>query len=248
MLALYALVLTISACRSSPDPPEVAVHAQEGSEPERYSATVVVAIDDGQLRELSVTRVARRGDLRREEWIEQGESRALILRPDLGKSYLLSLDRRLYVEMDLGTSPAGGGFSGAVAASSNPQTAGDAEGDSTARPAPLDPDATVRAIDGAIGRGAFPVEVKTLALPDQVINDYACKVIEQRASFEGGHTEVTRTFRSEQLNGLALRTERETEQPAKGAKLITERRDIQTEVSPDLFIVPKDFKRVNKLF
>ncbi|HKY06397.1 MAG TPA: hypothetical protein VJQ56_15985 [Blastocatellia bacterium] len=227
-LIFFALTSTVAACRSDPEPVEVADYEAEDSEPERYSAVVVVAVDDGQMRELSVTRVARLGDLRREEWVESGESRALILRPDLGKSYLLSLDRRLYVETDWSVS-------------AEPGAASVAQSDSAP---PLDP----AAVEIAADRVAQPLDVKTLALPDQVINDYTCKVIEQRASFEGGHTEVTRSFRADRLNGLALRTERETYGEAGRVRLITERRDLQTEVSPDLFIVPKDFKRVDKLF
>lgn len=245
-LALLAVISTVSACRSNPEPVEVSGYTAEDSEPERYSATVAVAIDDGQMRELSVTRVARLGDLRREEWVEQGESRALIFRPDLGKSYLLSLDRRVYVETDWGGSPEQRRSSQPVPDSSSPQTG--AESDTVARSAPPDPDAMERAIDVATDGGAQPVDVKTLALPDQIINDYVCKVIEQRASFEGGFTEVTRSFRAEQLNGLAIRIERETVHDTRPVRLITERRDIQTEVSPDLFTVPKDFKRVDRLF
>jgi len=62
-------------------------------------------MDDGALRELNVTRVARSGDKRREEWSEGGRDRVLIWRSDLGKWFLLDVGSKLFVES--ATQPSG---------------------------------------------------------------------------------------------------------------------------------------------
>ncbi|HSO75033.1 MAG TPA: hypothetical protein VLU47_09355, partial [Blastocatellia bacterium] len=74
--------------------------AEISGEPEQFSAIIVYAVDDGIERELRVTRIFKSGDLRREEWIERGESRASIWRPDLGKAYLLDVEGHCYLESD----------------------------------------------------------------------------------------------------------------------------------------------------
>src|SRR3712207_8070457 len=51
------------------------------------------------------TRVARRGEWRRQEWVEGGRRLASVARPDLGLTLLVDLDRNLYVERPSG--PAG---------------------------------------------------------------------------------------------------------------------------------------------
>ena len=65
------------------------------------------------------------------------------------------------------------------------------------------------------------------------------------AIFRDGHTETTRRFRARDLSGLALRVESEADQGS--ARVITERRDVRIEVAPDMFTVPADFKKVEKL-
>ncbi|HEX8183253.1 MAG TPA: hypothetical protein VF747_00835, partial [Blastocatellia bacterium] len=94
------LILASTACRRDAHPVADADPGLSG-EPESYSATVVRAIDDGAERELSVTRIARSGEMRREEWNERAGRRALIWRPDQGKAFLLDLDKRIYVELPL---------------------------------------------------------------------------------------------------------------------------------------------------
>ena len=50
-------------------------------------------------------RVARSGDMRSSEWNQDGETRVSIWRPDLGRVFLLSIERQVYVESDLGEHP-----------------------------------------------------------------------------------------------------------------------------------------------
>src|SRR5205085_7906022 len=92
-VALLLLVACLTSCRHRPDSAGEAPMA--AGEPEVYSTTLTREAVDGQVREVTTSRVARRGDWRREQWEEAGGERALILRPDLGKGYLLDIDRRL---------------------------------------------------------------------------------------------------------------------------------------------------------
>lgn len=199
-------------------------------EPAAYAATVVRSTVDGEAREPDVSQVARRGEWRREQWTEAGSARALILRPDLGKGYLLDLDRRVYVEFDFaaGTSPT-------MTKGAGRETIGDDE-----TPAAVKADE----VDRALSDVPKPVQVETRVLADQTIQGYACQMVESRATFADGHVEITRICRARDLEGLALLVEVES---ATGARSTVERRDIRLDVSPDEFVVPADFKRVDKL-
>lgn len=119
LVLLLAAVLT-GACRNRPE--SVPVETEMAGEPDQYAATVARIVEDGAAREETVTWVAKSGEQWREEWSEAGEARALIWRPDLGKSFLLFPDRRLYVESDIQQS---------------------------AHPGEADPDAIDRAMDNA---------------------------------------------------------------------------------------------------
>ncbi len=172
-----------------------------------------------------MTRIARSGEMRREEWNEQGRARALISRPDMGKAFLLDLDKKIYVEMDSSRQ--------SEINSSNESTARDDESG-------VRPDALERAFDDA----PLPSRVEARALADQTIENQPCKVFEQRAIFDDGHTEVSKVFCARDLNNLAIRIEMQSEG---GVKVITERRDVKTEVAPDQFVVPSGFKKVDRL-
>ena len=162
---------------------------------------------------------------------------ALITRPDMGKMFLLDLDKQAYIEFAL--SPVAAGRAGAD--SSNPEgpppTARDNE---PGEPPAPNPDQ----IERALGDAPLPASVVTLALADQTIENHPCRVFEQRASFPEGHVEITRVFRALDLRGLAIRTESESEG---GVKVITERRDVKTEVSPEEFALPPAFKKAARL-
>ena len=62
--------------------------------------------------------------------------------------------------------------------------------------------------------------------------------------FANGLIETTRTFRATDLEGLAIRIETETE--GAGIKILTERREVKTDVTPDQFEIPAGFKRVKE--
>jgi hypothetical protein len=114
-------------------------------------------------------------------------------------------------------------------------------------PMNVKPDRTesfAQAIDRALAESPSPEHVESRMVTVEVIDHYRCNVYEQRATFPNGHIEVTRTFRAPDLAGLALRIEVFAEGTT---KVITERRDIRLEVSPEAFIVPSDFKKVEKL-
>jgi len=78
-----------------------------------------------------------------------------------------------------------------------------------------------------------------------VVDGHSCKVYEQRAIFLDGHIEITRQFRAEDLEGLPLRIDCESAEG--GARITTERRDVSLGVPTDSFVVPPDFKRIERL-
>ncbi|MEK6322760.1 MAG: hypothetical protein AABN33_13880 [Acidobacteriota bacterium] len=238
VIAITTLTLAMTnACRNPRQSGDGAADGEPAGEPEQYSATVVRTIDDGTTRETSITREARSGEKRREEWTEQDQNRALIWRPDLGKGFLLDLDRRLFVELEIAArqvreSRAGASKTDVVSSAQNP-------------PRVNVGDSTVQAIENYFDDTQSPTRVETRILSPVVIDGHSCRVYEQRTSFLDGHTEITRRFRADDLAGLALRIEGEAGQGA--AKVTTERRDVRIEVAPDAFVVPADFKRVEKL-
>jgi hypothetical protein len=216
LIATSAITLTL-ACHKRGPSNEADNDTRPIGEPEQYSATIVRIVDDGTNQQTSVTREARSGEKRRQEWTEENHNHALIWRPDLGKGFLLDLDERDYVEIEI--------------------TRGHEPERTT--------DSLVEAVDRVLDDAPSPTSVEIRALPDQMIGGYQCRVSEQRASFPDGHTETVKTFRARDLNGLAVRTETETD--IRIVKVITERRDIVTEIATDAFEVPSDFKRVERL-
>lgn len=233
MLAVALATVGAPACRKGVEPPPPQEELFRG-EPEEYSATVVRTVEDGATREVSVTRVARSGGMFREEWTEQGHARALILRPDLGKSFLIFPDDRTYVESE----PEAGARPRAEASPPSVGQTGEGAAEQPQReaPSPVDPDD----IDRAVGASPTPARVETRALPDQTVEGYSCAVTERQAVFDDGSAEVTRSFCARELGGLALRVEVE----GRGVKIVTERRDIETRVPPDRFAVPAGFKKL----
>jgi hypothetical protein len=236
ILVAMPVVLT-NGCRNRVPPGDGDSNLEPAGEPEQYSATVVRIIEDGTSRETSVSREARSGEKRREEWTEEGQNRALIWRPDLGKSFLLDLDGRAYVEFEITPSHLPESPTGA----SNPHDV------SSARNAagPDIGDSTVQAIDHDFGNSQTPTRVETRVLAPAVIDGHSCAVYEQRAIFDDGHVETTRSFRARDLSGLILRVESEADQGS--PRVITERREVRLDVAPDTFNVPADFKKVEKL-
>ncbi len=220
-LAMLALLVACAASCQRRAAETTATPVAAG-EPEVYAATVTRLAVDGEAREQSVSEEARRGDWRRDQWTEAGSRRALIQRPDLGKTYLLDLDHHVYVETDL-------------AAHETARTGEEPV------PAPANP---AEEVDRAFRDALVPIQVESRSLADEVFQGYACQVIESRATFADGRTEVTRSHRARGLAGLPLLIEVES---LNGARLTIERRDIRLDVSEDEFTVPADFKRVERL-
>jgi hypothetical protein len=53
------------------------------------------SVDDGARKEGTVSLFARLGEKVREQWSQDGETLVSLWRPDLGKIYLISLERKL---------------------------------------------------------------------------------------------------------------------------------------------------------
>jgi hypothetical protein len=232
LAAVVTATLAAHGCRKNDESPPESVHS---GEPAEYSATIVRTVEDGAGRQVFATHVARSGAMFREEWSEQGETRAFIFRPDLGKSFLLFPDNRTYVESD--SSAISSGVEETV------EENGDSAADQPRRETEPRADSafiSIDYIDRSLGDKISPSQLETRALADQMVEGYACAVTEQRAVFDDGRGEVTRIFRARELAGLAVRVEVESG----GVKIITERRDIQIQVPPDNFTVPTDFRKV----
>ena len=230
LLLLMALALT-PGCRDRASD----TRQNHPGEPEDYSATVVRIVQAGVGSETFITHEARAGELRREDWTENGNNRALIWRPDTGKAFLLDLDRRVYVQLDISAKP----FSELRAQDVDPRL-------SDRRPPDTDAtDQTVQAIDRYFGDAQLPTRVETQALAPVTIDGHYCDVDQQKAIFPDGHTETTTKFHARDLSGLLLRVESVGEQGA--TRVITERKDVRTSVAPDTFTVPADYKRVEML-
>lgn len=230
LIAITAtIILAVDACRDPARTEPGEAEKELGAEPEQYSATIVRTVIDGESRETTFTTEARSGALRREEWTERGKSRALVLRPDLGTSYLLDLDRQEYVEISLG----GGGEN----LGNDSQMRDRASADSTT--------SLVQAADRAIDDAPSPDRVDSRELSSADVDGHACKVYERRATFVDGHSEIVKTFRAPGLGGLTLRTESYSEPSS--VRVITERKDVSIDVAPNAFTVPQSFKKVEKL-
>lgn len=221
VLALAFALVTVKACRKH-QPPDTELTIPIAGEPDRYSATVIRTVDDGTKREVSISREFRSGELRREEWIEQGRHFALIWLPDSGKAFLLDLDAKTYEEIENGAGERDNLLASHAAAESN----------------------QLEAIDRAVDDAPTPEQIETHALADQSIDGHSCSVYEQRAKFPDGHTEITRTFRARDLAGLLLRVESLSDSGT--VAVITERRDVSTGVADELFTVPADYRKSEK--
>jgi hypothetical protein len=228
-LALEITIVLLSAgCRHRSRPGGNEGEDKLRGEPDRYSATIVRTIEDGGEREPNTIREARSGEQRREEWTEQGHNRAVIWRPDLGKCYLLDLDLLVFVEISVGETN-----QSLPDQSRLPDRSGN------------NSESALVQIDRAVDDAPSPDRVETRMLAGANIAGHSCTVYEERATFPDGHTEITRTFRAGDLDGLALRIESESEPSS--VRVITERKDVSLEVAPDTFTVPSNFKKVDKL-
>ena len=233
-LVLFCCLLLLAplslSCRRQGTPAAGATETSLQVEPERYAAVVEQRVEDGEGERLVVTRLARDRYRRREEWSEAGERFALILRYDLDKSFLLNLDRQLYVESDLGTA-------------TMPERGSAAPARRPADPAGL---TDVAELAESLTEEE-PERVETNVLPDEQVDDHRCVVTERRASFAGGRGETVRTWRAMSLGGLVIRSATETVAPGYRGRSTVTRRQVRLEVEAEEFIIPAGFKKVSSL-
>jgi hypothetical protein len=176
-IALLALVAFASACATRQEPAAAEPGSLAGREPDSYSATVVRTFERGGERTVAETRFARDGGRIREEWVEAERRLAALVRPDLDRSFLLDLDRNVFVETPLA-----------------PQTI---DGDA------LDGDGIEALFHGASPNAT----VERVRSGTEVIDGYSCAVIRSRIeTLEGGATESI-VWEAGDLGGLALRSE-----------------------------------------
>lgn len=226
--AAITIALLSAGCRHRSRPAGNEGEDKLRGEPDQYSATIVRTIEDGSERAFNTIREARSGEQRREEWTQQGHNRAVIWRPDLGKCYLLDLDQLVFVEISAGETNQ---------SVPDPSRLPDRSSDNS--------ESALVQIDRAVDDAPSADRVETRMLAGANIAGHWCTVYEERATFPDGHTEITRTFRAGDLDGLALRIESESEPSS--VRVITERKDVSLEVAPDTFTVPSNFKKVDKL-
>lgn len=235
LAAAMILVTLTTGCRSRGQLDKAERSVETAGEPAQYSATVICIFEDGTRRETTISREARAGEQRRQEWKERGQNRALIWRPDLGKSFLLDLDRRTYIEMNVAEDRSVASRVGV----------GNSRAQSALNPDGLEEDVIVQAIDHDVDDAPSPTRVETRILPDALIQGHSCAVYEVRAIFPDDHVETTKRYCARDLSGLVLKAESGAEHGS--ATLTIERQDIRTDVPLDAFIVPADFKRVQKI-
>ena len=180
LVVLALLALLTGAVGSTPSLNHTATKELAG-EPQHYSATVVRTVEGGGRTEV---RVARSGDMRSSEWNQDGETRVSIWRPDLGRVFLLSLERQVYVESDLGEHPQPGKVVEVTRPRVSREQAQRAKG---AGPLP-------EAIDRAWETSPRPTEWKRDELPEVVVDGRPCSAIRKRATFADGHLETTLMF------------------------------------------------------
>src|SRR5262249_38995313 len=199
-----AICLSATGCRRTA-PAEQAPQRVLGDGPEQYSALVVRTIEQGGSKDVVESRITVFGQMTREDWTEHGEKRALIVRPDLGESYLLFLDKGEFVAQPV---DAGARLSGSTGSASPQQSDAGSDlqrGDRSG--ATLDP---IR-IENDLSLSAPPESVSNIALPNATIDNHPCKAFERRAIIPGGTTEITRTYKAIDLSGMTIRTESESD-------------------------------------
>jgi hypothetical protein len=244
LLAIFIAAAGSACNRKAPSQSE----ADSGphGEPDRYSARIVRSIDDGKTTVVSVSAFSRFGISTREDWTEGSLKRALICRPDLGKSFLLDLDRRLFAEIALGSQPgrvdAGIPAPASATKQLSPDDIGTSDSGSRDQRA-IDPES----LDLSFNEADDSSSVVQRTTGDEVVAGYRCRVEERRVVYSNGRSETTRWFRATELDGLALRIESETQSESRHVRVTTERTEISTDVSPDIFSVPSDFRKVTNL-
>ena len=154
-----------------------AVDTPRGGEPDVYAAIVTRRVEGLGDARVETSRVARNGDLTRDEWSENDRRFASIVRPDLGVAWLVDLDSGTYVERPLGEAVADGETS----------LAGEQ-------------------VEALVGAAPLASVTRERAGTEQVAG-YACTVYRSRVEAADGAVAVATVWEAADLGGLALRTE-----------------------------------------
>lgn len=240
-LILASAIVSAVCCRRKPEPPTAEAILTQPGEPETYTATIGHSIEDGERREISETRVARSGDMRREEWTENGERLALITRFDAGKSFLLNLNKQIYTETELVSQVAEKAKSAPAPSKASPKAVDAEKAESEAS-------RQVAALEFVEDHFAEqPISLENRVLADEYIAGQLCKVTQTRATFADGRTDATTIFRAEGLYGLLMKTEKESVSPTHRVRIINEWRELSLVAAADEFVIPANFKKVQSL-
>jgi hypothetical protein len=180
--ALSLVVLALAgACSSRATPeqpaPQTETAAPSGREPDSYSAVSVRTFYTGAEESSVETRIARDGGKSRQEWVEGGRRFAAIVRPDLERSFLVDLDRGVYVEHVL--TPA-----------TEDESAPDGE-----------------AIEKLFHEESPGAEVEYVRAGTEVIDGHTCQVFRSRIALPAGEASEATVWEADDLGGLALRSE-----------------------------------------
>ena len=246
LLCLTAYMVTAIGCLRRGQP-GLSGQSGPGHGPEQYTARIVRTVEQDGAQHTVEYRIAVFGQMVREDWVENGEQRSLIVRPDVGEAYQLFPDRGEYLVETAG----GGGLSatGSPAtgrpATSNPTSATQASsGKSLSKQEDTDVLVDPIAIESDLSPATTTADnITDLALPDAKVDGHPCRVTERRAITSDGTTEIVRTYKATDLEGLSIKTESESEGKNGRVRVVTETQDIQRGVPQSAFDVPSGFRR-----
>lgn len=246
LLYLTGYMVTAIGCRQH-GRPGPGSQSGPGHGPEQYTARIVRTAERDGAQETLEYRIAVSGQMIREDWVENGEQRALIVRPDVGEAYQLFPDRGEYLVETVG--------GGALLATGSPATGNPATGNRTSATQASSGKSLSKqegsdvlvdpiAIESDLSPATTTADnITELALPDAKVDGHPCRVTERRAVTSDGTTEIVRTYKATDLEGLSIKTESESEGKNGRVRVVTETQDIQRGVPQSAFDVPSGFRR-----
>jgi hypothetical protein len=182
-IAALVLGAALTGCSSSPPSapaePSYDASAPSGGEPDSYSAVVVRTFEQSGGQTETRARVARRGDWSRQDWDEGGRHLEALVRPDLGHTFLVDVDRNVCVETALGP-PAPDAESG---------------------------DLTGEGIEVLMAGGGTGAAVTCERAGTETIDGHPCAVYRSHIEAPGGGSTESTVWEATDLGGLALRSE-----------------------------------------